>query len=129
MSILVTEVYEALVEAGASEQKAKEAASAIPIGDNLATKQDILELRADMAGYRAADRQEMAEYRAADRQEMAEYRAADRQEMAEYRAADRQEMAELRKDIDLLKWVVFRFLVPAQVLIIGLAVKAAFFSS
>ncbi len=45
MSILVSEVYEALVEAGASEQKAKAAAVAIPIGANLATKQDIFELR------------------------------------------------------------------------------------
>ena len=76
MSILVAEVYEALVEAGVSEQKAKAAAAAIPIGGNLATKQDIVELRAD---------------------------------------------------IDVLKLVVFRFLLPAQFLIIGLAVKAAFF--
>ncbi len=98
MSILVTEVYEALVEAGASEQKAKAAAAAIPIGDNLATKQDILELRAE-----------------------------NRQNIAELRAENRQNIAELRKDIDVLKFVVFRFLLPAQLLIVGLAVKAAFF--
>ena len=96
MSILVSEVYEALLDAGASEQKAKAAAAAVPIGANLATKQDIVELRADMAEYRAADHREMAEYRAADRKEMAEYRAADRKETAEYRAADRKETAEYR---------------------------------
>lgn len=123
MSILVSEVYEALLDAGASEQKAKAAAAAVPIGANLATKQDIVELRADMAEYRAADHREMAEYRAADRKEMAEYRAADRKETAEMR----KEMAEMRKDIEVLKMVVFRFLLPAQLLIIGLAVKAAFF--
>lgn len=123
MSILVSEVYEALLDAGASEQKAKAAAAAVPIGANLATKQDIVELRADMAEYRAADHREMAEYRAADRKEMAEYRAADRKETAEVR----KEMAEMRKDIEVLKMVVFRFLLPAQLLIIGLAVKAAFF--
>ena len=76
MSIRVSEVYEALIEAGASQEKAKAAAAAIPIGADLATKQDILELH---------------------------------------------------KDIDILKLVVFRFLLPAQLLIVGLAVKAAFF--
>ena len=76
MSIRVSEVYEALIEAGASQEKAKAAAAAIPIGAGLATKQDILELH---------------------------------------------------KDIDILKLVVFRFLLPAQLLIVGLAVKAAFF--
>ena len=83
MSILVAEVYEALVEAGASEQKAKAAAAAIPLGDNLATKKDIADLRLDMAG--------------------------------------------MRKDIDFLRLFVFRFLLPVQLLIVGLAVKAAFF--
>ena len=76
MSIRVSEVYEALIEAGASQEKAKAAAAAIPIGADLATKQDILGLH---------------------------------------------------KDIDILKLVVFRFLLPAQLLIVGLAVKAAFF--
>ena len=76
MSIRVSEVYEALIEAGASQEKAKAAAAAIPIGADLATKQDILELH---------------------------------------------------KDIDILQLVVFRFLLPAQLLIVGLAVKAAFF--
>ncbi len=93
MSILVSEVYEALVEAGASQEKAKAAAAAIPIGADLATKQDILELR-----------------------------AATQQDIAKQGAA----IAELRKDIEFLKLVVFRFLAPAQLPIVGLAVKAAF---
>ena len=48
MSIRVSEVYEALIEAGASQEKAKAAAAAIPIGADLATKQDILELHKDI---------------------------------------------------------------------------------
>ena len=44
MSIMITEIYEALVEAGASEEKAKAAASAVPEEDRLATKSDIQEL-------------------------------------------------------------------------------------
>ena len=41
MGIMVSEVYEALIAAGAPEDKAKAAAEAIPVSDVLATKQDI----------------------------------------------------------------------------------------
>ena len=41
MGIMVSEVYEALIAAGAPEDKAKAAAEAIPVSDLLATKQDI----------------------------------------------------------------------------------------
>jgi len=45
MSIMVTEVYEALVSAGADEDKAKAAAAAILVGERIATKQDIAVLK------------------------------------------------------------------------------------
>ena len=48
MSIMVTEVYEAFLSAGAPDDKAKAAAAAIPIARDLATKQDIAELRAEL---------------------------------------------------------------------------------
>ena len=48
MSLMVAEVYEALIEAGTSEQKAKAAAGAIPIARELATKEDLRELRDEM---------------------------------------------------------------------------------
>ncbi len=99
MSILVAEACEALVEVGASEQKAKAAASAIPIGGNLATKEDIAALQAKMSDF------------------------ATKEAIAGLQA----EMIGVRKDIDFLKLVVFRFLLPAQLLIVSLAVKAAFF--
>ena len=38
MSTMIAEIYEALVEAGASEEKAKAAAGVVPVKDNLATK-------------------------------------------------------------------------------------------
>ena len=38
---MVSEIYEALIAAGAPEDKAKAAAEAIPVSDLLATKQDI----------------------------------------------------------------------------------------
>ena len=49
MSVIVSEVYDALIEAGASEEKAKAAAGAIPIGQQLATKADLLPLATNMA--------------------------------------------------------------------------------
>ena len=45
---MVAEVYEALIEAGTSEQKAKAAAGAIPIAGELATKEDLRELRDEL---------------------------------------------------------------------------------
>ena len=48
MSLMVAEVYEALIEAGTSEQKAKAAAGAIPVAGELATKEDLRELRDEL---------------------------------------------------------------------------------
>lgn len=48
MTVIVSEVYDALLEAGASEEKAKAAAGAIPVGQQLATKQDIANLKAEI---------------------------------------------------------------------------------
>ena len=61
MSIIVSEVYDALIDAGASEPKAKAAAAAIPVGERLATKDDIAplqdgiaQLKAEVAGLKVA---------------------------------------------------------------------------
>ena len=48
MSMMIAEIYEALVEAGTSEEKAKAAAGVVPVIDNLATKTDLQELRTEM---------------------------------------------------------------------------------
>ena len=53
MSVIVSEVYDALISAGAPEDQARAAAAAIPIQDNLATKQDILKLREEIATIKA----------------------------------------------------------------------------
>ncbi len=53
MSIMVTESYDALIEAGASEQKARAAAQSVPLAEQLATKQDIAVLKTDIAELRA----------------------------------------------------------------------------
>ena len=53
MGIMVSEVYEALIDAGASEAKAKAAAEAIPVSEQLATKADIAEVRTEIAALEA----------------------------------------------------------------------------
>ena len=57
MSMMIAEIYEALVEAGTSEEKAKAAASVVPAIDNLATKTDLntqRNLRAEMQAQQEA---------------------------------------------------------------------------
>lgn len=49
MSMIVSEVYDALIEAGTSEEKARAAAGAIPVVERLATRDDIVVLKDDMA--------------------------------------------------------------------------------
>jgi len=98
MSIMVTEVYEAFLSAGAPDDKAKAAAAAIPIARDLATKQDI-----------------------------AEQRAALTHDIAELRAALTHDIAELKKDVEVLKLAVFRLLFPIMLVMLGLLIKAAFF--
>ena len=48
MGVMVSEIYDALINAGAEEAKARAAAEAVPISDQLATKQDISELKAEL---------------------------------------------------------------------------------
>ena len=48
MSIMVTEVYQALVDAGASEEKARAAAEAIPDMSDLADKNDVAQFRSEL---------------------------------------------------------------------------------
>ena len=101
MSIMVTEVYEALVSAGADEDKAKAAASAIPVGEKIATKQDIGDVK----------------------QEIADVKAELKQEIADLKAELKQDIAAIKQDIAVLKFAVFTF----GPVIIGLLIKLVFF--
>ena len=67
--------------------------------DTLATRQDMLILRHEMAELRTELRQEMGELRTELRQEMGELRTELRQEMGELRTELRQEMGELRTEL------------------------------
>ena len=59
MSMMIAEIYEALVEAGTSEEKAKAAAGVVPVIDSLATKTDMQELRSVLKADLLEHRSEM----------------------------------------------------------------------
>ena len=105
MSLIVTEIYDALIEAGATERKARAAAAAIPMVENLATKQDF------------------AEFKAAIKQDLAELRAAIKQDLAGLRAEFKEDISVLKRDVAVLKLAVFSFF-PT---IVALLVKLVFF--
>ena len=83
MSIMIAEVYKALVEAGAPEDSARAAASSIPVAKDLASKQDVAEVRHEIAEVR---------------HEIAALRAELQQEIAALRA-------ELKSDLKIIKFV------------------------
>ena len=101
MSIMIAEVYKALVEAGAPEDSARAAASSIPIAKDLAGKQDIAEVRQEIAEVR----QEIAALRAEMQQEIAALRAEMQQEIAEVRQEIAALRAELKSDLKIIKFV------------------------
>ena len=63
MSLIVSEVYDALIEAGTSEAKAKAAAGAIPLAEHLATKEDVTEVKAEIAEVKAELKTDIATVR------------------------------------------------------------------
>ena len=63
MSIMIAEVYKALVEAGASEDSARAAAGSIPVAKDLATRQEVAAVKQEVA----AVKQEVAAVRRSPR--------------------------------------------------------------
>ena len=106
MSIMIAEVYKALVEAGAPEDSARAAASSIPVAKDLAGKQEIAEVRQEIGALRAEVKQEIAEVRqeiGALRAEVKQEIAEVRQEIGALRAEVKQEIAEVRQEIGVLR--------------------------
>ena len=116
MSLIVSEVYEALIEAGASKEKARAAAGAIPHVERLATKEDI-------AGLAAATKEDIAGLAAATKEDIAGLAAATKEDIAKLAAATKEDIARLDKSVAVLKWAVFTF----QPTILAIVVKLLFF--
>ena len=119
MSIMIAEVYKALVEAGASEDSARAAAGAIPIAKDLATKEGLVDVRAEL-------KQDIAELRAELKQDIADLRAELKQDVAELRAELTHDIASLKADVAELR-ATLRYNTMFLMLVIGLLVKLVFF--
>ena len=99
MSIMVTEVYQALVDAGASEEKARAAAEAIPDMSDLADKNDIAELRSEL-------RQDIVDVRSEFKREIAEFRSEFKREIVELRSELKQDIVGLKADLYKHMWLM-----------------------
>lgn len=116
MSLIVSEVYDALIEAGATKEKARAAAGAVPFAEGLATREDIAKLQ-------AANREDIAKLEAATRERFAKLETATTERFIRLETATTERFAKLDKDIAVLKLAVFTF-EPAVVVLL---VKLIFF--
>ena len=104
---MVAEMYRALVEAGVSDSSAQAAASAIPAAEDLATRQDLAEVKTELE------------------QRITEVKTGLGQKITEVKTGLEQRIAEVRQDVAVLKFAVFSF----GPVIVGLLVKLVFFPS
>ncbi len=105
MGLIVSEVYDALIEAGASPETAKAAAGAVPPAENMATAEALARLEARMA----------------TKEDLAKLEA--RLDKVEANMVTTQEFSRLESQIAVLRFAVFSFS-PA---ILALLVKLTFF--
>ena len=131
MSLIVAEVYDALIEAGTSEEKAKAAAGAIPLAERLATKEDLDELKAatkeDLDELKAATKEDLDELKAATKEDLDELKAATKEDLDalkasfnELKASFNERFAKIERDLALLKF-------GYGPVVLALLVKIAFF--
>lgn len=118
MGLIVSEVYDALIEAGTSPEKATAAAAAVPLAENVATKDDIARIDANIAGIRvemAGIRAEMAtkddiariDASMATKQDLAEASMVAKQNLDESNLAIKRQLTKIEKDVAVLKLAVF----------------------
>ncbi len=110
MSIMVTEVYRALVDAGASEEKARAAAEAIPDMSDLADKNDVAEFRSelkhDIGNLRSELKQDIADLRSELKQDIADLRSELKQDTVNLRSELKQDIVGLKADLYKHMWLM-----------------------
>jgi len=101
MGVLAFDTHKAvkvLQDAGADEHLAEAVVNTIgsAMGENVATKVDIAELKAEIAESTAATKAEIAELEAATKAEIAELKTATQADIAELKASTQADIAELK---------------------------------
>ena len=99
MSIMVTEVYRALVDAGASEEKARAAAEAIPDMSDLADKNDVAEFRSEL-------KHDIGNLRSELKQDIADLRSELKQDTVNLRSELKQDIVGLKADLYKHMWLM-----------------------
>lgn len=120
MGLIVSELYDALIEAGASPDSAKAAAAAIPSAEEMATKDDIARLEANMATKddiaRLDGRITWLEANVATKDDIAkldgritrlEANMVTKEDFAAFLKATDEKFARLEKQIAVLRYAVF----------------------
>ena len=95
---MISEVYSAFRTAGVPEQEARKAAEALS-AENLATKNDVAEVKQALSSDIAEVRQELANSIAEVRQELASSIAKVRQELTS-------EISEVKREVAVVKWML-----------------------
>ena len=99
MNLIVSEVYDALIEAGASEEKAKAAAGAIPVAERLATQKNVADLQQNTSTLRTELKQDIANLRTELKQDIADLRTELKQDIADLRTELKGDIANLRAEL------------------------------
>ena len=99
MSIMVTEVYQALVDAGTSEEKARAAAEAIPDMSDLADKNDVAEFRSEL-------KHDIGNLRSELKQDIADLRSELKQDTVNLRSELKQDIVGLKADLYKHMWLM-----------------------
>ncbi|MCY4488678.1 MAG: hypothetical protein OXF11_16410 [Deltaproteobacteria bacterium] len=99
MGLIVSELYDALIEAGACPESAKAAAGAVPPADNMATKEDIARLERNMA-----TKEDLARLESNSNERFAKIESA----MATKETTN-ERFAKIEKQLAVLNFAVFSF--------------------
>ena len=127
MNLVYTGMYEALREAGASEEKALAAVADLPIPQHLASKEDLLEAISGVNDRIAAVETGLANLRAEVKTDIADLRTEVKTDIANLRAEVKTEISEfrgeIRRELAVIKWAYLAY----GPIALALLVKIAFF--
>ena len=113
MGLIVSEVYDALIEAGASPDTAKAAAGAVPPAENMATKEDIARLegnmatKEDVARLEMATKEDIAKLAMATKEDFAKLEMATKEDFAKHAMATKEDFARIEKKLAVLNFAMF----------------------
>ena len=125
MGLIVSELYDALIEAGASPDSAKAAAAAVPSAEEMATKDDFARLEANFARLEAnmVTKDDFAKLQVTVKEDFARFQVTVKEDFNNFQTAADKKFAKLEKQIAVLRYAVFTG-VPA---VLAFMVKLTFF--